>query len=571
MDEANAGDVGVVPADQAPYPPRQVWAAARALASAVDQIDLDRAEDEIRASYYGTAEDALIAARDAVLDAAPVLQEETGTRELIRQLLVEVEAVITGCGPLDAQQTDGFIDSILAAASLPSGDAPTELERRLRRSLEKWGRHTDGCSAATLQGATRSRCACGYHDALTQLPLPSGDGERQIVVRFGADDSLPRLIEGVPSGRTQLVANDDGTYTIQLEQRLKDMRAAGRKPAAEFLIEGFNAFIEEIEDADMPARAEEALARFVDRWNDYNGGTAVTPADAFAVPPAPPSGETGGRDATFKCAAFSGPHPSLTVDCPTCGSPAGHYCNDDDGNPADRPHDARKAVTAAPPAGETGPPACATCGGRGWHTAGCNDPSACSCAAGAAWAIGETGDNEYESARGALPWREGDELPEDVIRRGRGETGDGRGVELIATERRRQVEREGYVAEHDDEHADGELAHAAAAYAWTLGGVLTDGRMLHRRTMWPFEPESFKPAEGGMGDRILHRIHELAKAGALVAAEIDRLERLREIPSDGDQYGRHFSEEAERIRKLPPADRRAVDNRREISSEGTER
>lgn len=30
----------------------------------------------------------------------------------------------------------------------------------------------------------------------------------------------------------------------------------------------------------------------------------------------------------------------------------------------------------------------------------------------------------------------------------------------------------------------------------------------------------------------------------------------------GDRYGRHFSEDIARIRSLPPADRRAVDNRR---------
>ncbi len=63
-DDANAGDVVAIPAEQAAYPPRQVWAAAGALAG-FDQIDLDGADDEIRAAYYGKAEDALIAAQDA--------------------------------------------------------------------------------------------------------------------------------------------------------------------------------------------------------------------------------------------------------------------------------------------------------------------------------------------------------------------------------------------------------------------------------------------------------------------------------------------------------------------------
>ena len=39
------------------------------------------------------------------------------------------------------------------------------------------------------------------------------------------------------------------------------------------------------------------------------------------------------------------------------------------------------------------------------------------------------------------------------------------GAELIAAERQRQVEQEGWTPEHDDEHADGALAQAAGCYA----------------------------------------------------------------------------------------------------------
>lgn len=39
------------------------------------------------------------------------------------------------------------------------------------------------------------------------------------------------------------------------------------------------------------------------------------------------------------------------------------------------------------------------------------------------------------------------------------------GIELIAKERRRQVEAEGWDADHDAQHDAGELACAAAAYA----------------------------------------------------------------------------------------------------------
>lgn len=39
------------------------------------------------------------------------------------------------------------------------------------------------------------------------------------------------------------------------------------------------------------------------------------------------------------------------------------------------------------------------------------------------------------------------------------------GIQLIAEERVRQIEQEGWTPEHDDEHADGELAIAAGVVA----------------------------------------------------------------------------------------------------------
>lgn len=91
------------------------------------------------------------------------------------------------------------------------------------------------------------------------------------------------------------------------------------------------------------------------------------------------------------------------------------------------------------------------------------------------------------------------------------------GVSLIAQERRDQIERHGYSLEKDKitgEH-DG-LAMAAACYA-------TPGRRrLFRGDMnvpngWPWAHASWTPSPG-------NRIKELAKAGALIAAEIDRLQ-----------------------------------------------
>lgn len=82
------------------------------------------------------------------------------------------------------------------------------------------------------------------------------------------------------------------------------------------------------------------------------------------------------------------------------------------------------------------------------------------------------------------------------------------GIELIAEERQRQVEVEGWTPEHDAEHTDDELAKVAAVYA-------APGRLRSRVRIWP-EDWDFKPTPND-------RIRELQKAGALIAAEIDRL------------------------------------------------
>lgn len=91
------------------------------------------------------------------------------------------------------------------------------------------------------------------------------------------------------------------------------------------------------------------------------------------------------------------------------------------------------------------------------------------------------------------------------------------GAQLIAAERTRQIAVEGWTAEHDAEHAGESLAIAACCYAlppsmrkWrtTWGNVTVP-------TLWPWEVEAWKPGD---------RIRELVKAGALIAAEIDRLQ-----------------------------------------------
>jgi hypothetical protein len=80
----------------------------------------------------------------------------------------------------------------------------------------------------------------------------------------------------------------------------------------------------------------------------------------------------------------------------------------------------------------------------------------------------------------------------------------------VLAERRRQIVAEGWTPEHDDGHAQGEMADAAALYASLrvrhIAGFAT----------WPWSPDWFKPKD---------RRRDLVKAGALILAEIERLDR----------------------------------------------
>lgn len=88
------------------------------------------------------------------------------------------------------------------------------------------------------------------------------------------------------------------------------------------------------------------------------------------------------------------------------------------------------------------------------------------------------------------------------------------GIELIAEERKRQVTKERWTPEHDDEHDSGEIAMAAAAYAWHAGGASLNG--VYGVNLWPWDASCWKPKDP---------IRDLVRAGALIAAEIDRLQR----------------------------------------------
>lgn len=102
------------------------------------------------------------------------------------------------------------------------------------------------------------------------------------------------------------------------------------------------------------------------------------------------------------------------------------------------------------------------------------------------------------------------------------------GLDLIAEERQRQQDVEGYTAAQDDGHLCGEMACAASVYAeaavcLAAGDEADTVRhdIFHSQCVsaWPWD-ESYLKLEGGP-------IRCLAKAGALIAAEIDRLQRLQ--------------------------------------------
>ncbi len=108
-------------------------------------------------------------------------------------------------------------------------------------------------------------------------------------------------------------------------------------------------------------------------------------------------------------------------------------------------------------------------------------------------------------------------------------------IDEIFDERVRQVMKEGWTAEHDDAHGDGELADAAACY------LRPDLRAVRERMgghdisdPWPWWDDV--DVSGGRGDcpvwgkekawwKPKDRRRDLIRAAALIVAEIERLDR----------------------------------------------
>lgn len=99
------------------------------------------------------------------------------------------------------------------------------------------------------------------------------------------------------------------------------------------------------------------------------------------------------------------------------------------------------------------------------------------------------------------------------------------GIDRIRQERLRQMAMEGYSPDHDDSHDNGELRDAAWSYLDFLRVTHLCGEVIGIPAQWPWETESFKCDPE-------NPVRALVKAGALIAAEIDRLERLAATESD---------------------------------------
>lgn len=93
----------------------------------------------------------------------------------------------------------------------------------------------------------------------------------------------------------------------------------------------------------------------------------------------------------------------------------------------------------------------------------------------------------------------------------------------VIAERQRQMSVEGWTPKHDDKHDNNELAFAASCYAfhsaaasWDFEDDGTPYDIHPAPKHWPWSPEWWKPKNPR---------RDLVKAGALILAEIERIDR----------------------------------------------
>jgi hypothetical protein len=99
----------------------------------------------------------------------------------------------------------------------------------------------------------------------------------------------------------------------------------------------------------------------------------------------------------------------------------------------------------------------------------------------------------------------------------------------VMLERERQKKVKGWTPEHDDGHDTGDIALAAAAYA--RHAAWSDDM---RQISSGFPPDDIWPSEWPWKPSTRRR--DLVKAGALIIAEIERLDRLSKSQGSASTY-----------------------------------
>lgn len=94
------------------------------------------------------------------------------------------------------------------------------------------------------------------------------------------------------------------------------------------------------------------------------------------------------------------------------------------------------------------------------------------------------------------------------------------GLELVAEERQRQIEVEGFTPGHDAQYKRGELAGAAACYATAACEQHNGYVQTPDPSLWPWTRREWKPDENDP-------LPNLVKAAALTVAAIDLILQRR--------------------------------------------
>lgn len=96
----------------------------------------------------------------------------------------------------------------------------------------------------------------------------------------------------------------------------------------------------------------------------------------------------------------------------------------------------------------------------------------------------------------------------------------------VLAERQRQVDGEGWTAEHDDQHEPGEMAAAGAAYALNTRWRRSGSAGVLPLAVWPWSSDWWRPTTFR---------RDLVKSAALIIAEGERHDRARKTsPRRGD-------------------------------------